>query len=528
MDERRSQAKASLLLSHESDSDESMADAPQLPHAPPSAYDDASVPTFDRAALQSEASTVHYTGAGGDGYESNTTVEWDFGPACAAACAVATSAALSAAFHAKRCAAVVEYAPLTAWTNKAPRQSSTSAPLSLAVSGSVPLVLGNHHPIVAPGIASTAPPVPVAFSQGLNSHSVSVLPAAASVAPSVSDADVLEPGSHFVTVSPGVVSAAPSVPAPLLVPVASVPQGTVSKPTETAAAIFARRALLATGAVDDVPSCTASMSPSVPDAHPQRGYDTQLSHDTLGDDGCTDFDRAFILRFLPSCYNEHADYGGVLHVCSACERYFSKAAGVSHPAHYGATARGELSLVSRHMFHTTQCAECYDPERPTGPAEHDQLRYVNFREHIVLPDLGDYLLHNDGTFLAYLADLSPGIRAAARLQSEQLLNRNALRLAKIQKEAAFCVAEEIRRQSRRKRFKLTSPPSEASPSVASPLWGQSDSFWRCDVCTLLNLRGAGTCTTCGSIESQSSASRLCGNSSCLRGPSVHAELPGHT
>jgi hypothetical protein len=172
--------------------------------------------------------------------------------------------------------------------------------------------------------------------------------------------------------------------------------------------------------------------------------------------------------------------------------------------------------VSRHMFHTTQCAECYDPERPTGPAEHDQLRYVNFREHIVLPDLGDYLLHNDGTFLAYLADLSPGIRAAARLQSEQLLNRNALRQAKIQKEAAFCVAEEIRRQSRRKRFKLTSPPSEASPSVASPLWGQSDSFWRCDVGTLLNLRGAGTCTTCGSMESQSSTSRLCGNSSCLR------------
>jgi hypothetical protein len=271
IDERRSR-KASLLLSDESDSDESMTDALQLPHAPPPfAYEDASVSTLYWETQQSEACTVQHTAAAG---------------------AVAASAALSAALHAKRCAADVEYAPLTAWTNKAPRQSSTSAPLSPSVSWSVPLVLGKHHAIVAPGIASTAPSVPVALLQGLNSHSVSVSPAAASIAPSVSDAVVLEPGSHSVAVAPGIVLAAPSVPA----------------------------------------------------AHPQRGYDAQLSHDTLGDKDCTDFDRAFILQFLPSCYNEHADYGGVLHVCSACEHYFSKAIGVSHPAHYGATARDGFTL----------------------------------------------------------------------------------------------------------------------------------------------------------------------------------------
>jgi hypothetical protein len=176
-----------------SDSDANMTDALQLPHAPPPfAYEDASVSTLDWETLQSEACTVQHTAAGGDGYDSNATAEWDVGPSLAA-CAVAASAALSAALHAKRCAADVLHAPLTAWTYKAPRQSSTSAPLSPSVSGSVPFVLGNRHAIVAPGIASTAPSVPVALLQGLNSHSVSVSPAAASIAPSVSDAVVLEP-----------------------------------------------------------------------------------------------------------------------------------------------------------------------------------------------------------------------------------------------------------------------------------------------------------------------------------------------
>jgi hypothetical protein len=86
------------------------------------------------------------------------------------------------------------------------------------------------------------------------------------------------------------------------------------------------------------PLDSASSSPSVSAA------DFQF----LGDHDRTLFDRSFITQFLPSYYDENANFDGVLHACAQLAQaiYFSKAVGEWHPAHYGATARGATSCHS--------------------------------------------------------------------------------------------------------------------------------------------------------------------------------------